>query len=136
MWDVASSTFVSRSSNSSTEDEAPNPFLYLNDSRSYVVLGLNFSNISSLKQTALTVDEGSFPDKFKENMEPFLVSLSGLLFKTRHVNFLDDFRVTFLMSSMLASTKKRYRDTAIQRYREPGTGAGTGTVHNLCKLCN
>ncbi len=29
-----------------------------------------------------------------------------------------------------ASTKKRYNDTAIQRYN--GAGAGAGTMHNLC----
>ena len=31
----------------------------------------------------------------------------------------------------MASTKKRYNDTAIQ---EPEPGTGTETAHNLCKL--
>ena len=38
---------------------------------------------------------------------------------------------------ILASTKKRYNDTAIQRYNGAGAGAGAGagggTMHNLCK---
>ena len=54
----------------------------------------------------------------------------------RHVNELASHQAERENKLASASTKKRYRDTAIQRYREPGTGAGTGTVHNLCKLCN
>ena len=36
-----------------------------------------------------------------------------------------------MWSAYLASTKKRYNDTAIQ---EPEPGTGTETAHNLCKL--
>ena len=35
---------------------------------------------------------------------------------------------------MLATTKKRYSDTTIQRYRNRNLEPEPGTVHNLCKL--
>ena len=34
----------------------------------------------------------------------------------------------------MATTKKRYSDTTIQRYRNRNLEPEPGTVHNLCKL--
>jgi hypothetical protein len=36
--------------------------------------------------------------------------------------------------ALLATTKKRYSDTTIQRYRNRNLEPEPGTVHNLCKL--
>ena len=87
--DVALETLVSRSSSSSRVLELPNAFLSLNDSRSYVTFDSKFKNMSLLKQTALIVDDGSLSHRFKENIEPFLMGLSGLLLRTAHVSFFE-----------------------------------------------
>lgn len=87
--DVAVETLVSRSSSSSRELELPNAFLSLNDSRSYVTFVSKLGNMSLLKQTALIVDDGWLSHRFKENIEPFLVGLSGLLLRTAHVSFFE-----------------------------------------------
>jgi hypothetical protein len=42
-----------------------------------------------------------------------------------------DFGVSSLV---VATTKKRYSDTTIQRYRNRNLEPEPGTVHNLCKL--
>ena len=39
-----------------------------------------------------------------------------------------------LSTLQLATTKKRYSDTTIQRYRNRNLEPEPGTVHNLCKL--
>lgn len=87
--DVAVETLVSRSSSSSRELELLNAFLSLNDSRSYVTFVSKLGNVSLLKQTALIVDDGWLSHRFKENIEPFLVGLSGLLLRTAHVSFFE-----------------------------------------------
>ena len=87
--DVAVETLVSWSSSSSRELELPNAFLSLNDSRSYVTFVSKLGNMSLLKQTALIVDDGWLSHRFKENIEPFLVGLSGLLLRTAHVSFFE-----------------------------------------------
>ena len=85
--DAAVETLVSLSSSSSRELELPNAFFTLNDSRSYVTSVSKLENRSVLKQTALIVDDGSLSHRFKENIEPFLIGLSGLLLRTAHVSF-------------------------------------------------
>ena len=85
--DAAVETLVSLSSSSSRELELPNAFFPLNDSRSYVTSVSKLENRSVLKQTALIVDDGSLSHRFKENIEPFLIGLSGLLLRTAHVSF-------------------------------------------------
>jgi hypothetical protein len=50
----------------------------------------------------------------------------------RYISFLWIF---FLITSCLwATTKKRYSDTTIQRYRNRNLEPEPGTMHNLCKL--
>lgn len=85
--DAAVETLVSLSSSSSRELELPNAFFTLNDSRSYVTSVSKLENRSVLKQMALIVDDGSLSHRFKENIEPFLIGLSGLLLRTAHVSF-------------------------------------------------
>lgn len=87
--DVAVEKLVSWSSSSSRVLELPNAFLSLNDSRSYVTFISKFGNMSLLKQTALIVDDGSLSHRFKENIEPFLMGLSGLLLRTAQVSFFE-----------------------------------------------
>ena len=40
------------------------------------------------------------------------------------------------LANVLATTKKRYSDTTIQRYRNRNLEPEPGTVHNICKLEN
>ena len=42
--------------------------------------------------------------------------------------------VKFVHPGFAATTKKRYSDTTIQRYRNRNLEPEPGTVHNLCKL--
>jgi hypothetical protein len=39
-----------------------------------------------------------------------------------------------MFAGVWATTKKRYSDTTIQRYRNRNLEPEPGTVHNLCKL--
>jgi hypothetical protein len=62
----------------------------------------------------------------------FSYKLTNIALNVVKVGVLTKFRCICLL--MLATTKKRYNDTAIQSYRNRNLEPEPGTVHNLCIL--
>ena len=56
------------------------------------------------------------------------------LFSSRLVAYHHSKNIPRVSQAYMATTKKRYSDTTIQRYRNRNLEPEPGTVHNLCKL--
>ena len=68
------------------------------------------------------------------NLNPADLSSRGIAAKDLANNSIWWNGPEFLLHSETATTKKRYSDTTIQRYRNRNLEPEPGTVHNLCKL--